>query len=121
MNMDSKQIMETVVKAMDSKKAIDIKVLDISTVTTMADYFVICQGNSGTQMKAISEEIEEKLSEKGVNPIGREGMSTAYWILMDYSDVIVHVFSNESRGFYSIENLWSDAPEVDISEYIIKE
>lgn len=116
--MDSGQIMEIAVKAMDSKKALDIKVLDISSVTTMADYFVICQGNSGVQMKAIAEEVEEKLSESGVNPIGREGMSTAYWILMDYSDVIVHIFSSESRGFYSIENLWSDAPEVDISKIV---
>lgn len=113
--MESKQLMETVVKCMDSKKAGDIKVLDISKITTMADYFVICQGNSNTQMKAIADEVEEKLSENGVRPIGREGMATAYWILMDYSDVIVHIFSNESREFYSIENLWADAEDVDIS------
>lgn len=119
--MNSKQTMEAVVKCMDSKKAADIRVLDISGVTTMADYFVICQGNSGTQMKAIAEEVEEKLSEQGVQPIGREGMSTAYWILMDYGDVIVHIFSSESRGFYSIENLWSDAAEVDISNIITED
>lgn len=106
---------------MDSKKAADIKVLDISGVTTMADYFVICQGNSGTQMKAIAEEIEEKLSAEGVQPIGREGMATAYWILMDYSEVIVHIFSSESRGFYSIENLWSDASEVEISSIVTED
>ena len=116
--MDSKKIMETVVKSMDSKKAVDIKVLDISSVTTMADYFVICQGGSNTQMKAIADEVEEKLSQMGVKPFGREGMSTAYWILMDYSDVIVHIFSSESRSFYSIENLWSDAEDVDISGLI---
>ena len=119
--MNSAEIMEIAVKAMDSKKASDIKVLDISGVTTMADYFVICQGNSGIQMKAIAEEVEDKLSEKGVQPMGREGMATAYWILMDYSDVIVHIFSSESRGFYSIENLWSDAPEVDISSIVTEE
>ena len=119
--MDSKNIMEKVVKCMDSKKAIDIKVLDISKITTMADYFVICQGNSSTQMKAISDEIQEKLSEEGVNPIGREGMNTSYWILLDYSDVIVHVFSNESRSFYSIEDLWADATKVDISSLITEE
>ena len=113
--MNSKQVMELVVKCIDSKKGADIKVLDISGVTTMADYFIICQGNSGTQMKAIAEEIEEKLAEKDVKPIGREGMSTAYWILMDYSDVIVHIFNSESRDFYAIENLWADAQEVDIS------
>ena len=84
----------------------------------MADYFVICQGGSNTQMKAIADEVEEKLSEKGVKPFGREGMNTAYWILMDYSDVIVHIFSSESRSFYSIENLWSDADVIDISDII---
>ncbi len=119
--MNSKELMETVVKCMDSKKAIDIKVLDISKITTMADYFVICQGGSTTQMKAIADEVEEKLSEAGVKPFGREGMNTAYWILMDYSDVIVHIFSGESRSFYSIENLWSDAEIVDISSLIIEE
>lgn len=119
--MTSREIMECAVRSMDSKKAADIRVLDISSVTTMADYFVICQGNSGTQMKAIAEEVEEKLSENGVQPIGREGMSTAYWILMDYSDVIVHVFSSESREFYSIENLWADATPVDISDIITED
>ena len=118
--MESKQLMETVVKCMDSKKAIDIKALDISKITTMADYFVICQGGSSTQIKAIADEIEEKLSEQGVKPFGREGLNTAYWILMDYSDVIVHIFSGESRSFYSIENLWSDAEIVDISSLIIE-
>ena len=113
--------MEKVVKCMDSKKAIDIKVLDISKITTMADYFVICQGGSNTQMKAIADEVEEKLGEAGVKPFGREGMNTAYWILMDYSDVIVHIFSGESRSFYSIENLWSDAEVVDISSLVVEE
>lgn len=116
--MNSREIMETVVKCMDSKKAVDIKVLDISKITTMADYFVICQGGSTTQMKAIADEVDEKLSLAGIKPFGREGMNTAYWILMDYSDVIVHIFSSESRSFYSIENLWSDAEIVDISSTI---
>ena len=87
----------------------------------MADYFVICQGNSNTQMKAISDEIEEKLSEQGIVPLSREGVDTAYWILMDYSDVIVHIFSNESREFYSLENLWADAGEIDISSIVTED
>ena len=119
--MNSKELMEKVVKCMDSKKAIDIKVLDISKITTMADYFVICQGGSNTQMKAIADEVDQKLSEAGVKPFGREGMNTAYWILMDYSDVIVHIFTSESRSFYSIENLWSDAEVVDISSLVVEE
>ena len=116
--MDSKTLMETIVKCMDNKKAKDIKVLDIKEITTMADYFVICHGGSTTQIKAIADEIEEKLSEINVKPFGREGMNTAYWILLDYSDVIVHIFSTDSRGFYSIENLWSDAENVDISDIL---
>jgi len=119
--MNSKELMENIVRYMDSKKASEIKVLDISNVTTMADYFVICHGNSGPQMKAISEEIEEKLALEDIHPIGREGMSTAYWVLMDYSEVIVHIFNTEAREFYSIENLWTDATEVDISKIITQD
>ena len=119
--MNSKELMEKVVKCMDSKKAIDIKVLDISKITTMADYFVICQGGSNTQMKAIADEVDQKLSEAGVKPFGRERMNTAYLILIDYSDVIVHIFTSESRSFYSIENLWSDAEVVDISSLVVEE
>ena len=118
--MESKQLMETVVKCMDSKKAIDIKALDISKITTMADYFVICQGGSSTQIKAIADEIEEKLSEQGVKPFGREGLNTAYWILMDYSDVIVHIFNKESRDFYGIEHLWADAKVINTEELLQK-
>ena len=119
--MNSRELMENIVKYMDSKKASEIKVLDISNVTTMADYFVICHGNSGPQMKAICEEIEDKLAELDIHPLGREGMSGAYWTLMDYSEVIVHIFNSESREFYSIENLWTDATDVDISGIITED
>ena len=116
--MDSYQIMCEIVKCMDSKKASHIKVLDISSLTTMADYFIICQGSSTTQIKAISGEIEDKLSNQGIKPKGIEGFNTAFWILMDYDDTICHIFSPESRDFYKIENLWADAKEVDISSLI---
>ena len=115
------ECVKTIYKALDDKKAEDIQILDIREVSCMADYFVIANGTSSTHIKALSDEVEEKLSEAGVNPIGREGMSTAYWILMDYSDVIVHIFSNESREFYSIENLWADAKDVDISSIITED
>lgn len=116
--MESKEIMQNIVKLMDAKKASDIKVLDISALTTMADYFVICSGNSGIHMRAVADEIDEKLSELNINPRGREGVNNDFWILLDYSDVIVHIFNKESRDFYSIENLWADASEVDISNLI---
>lgn len=116
--MDSKEIMQNIVKLMDAKKASDIKVLDISSLTTMADYFILCSGNSGIHMRSIADEIDEKLSQHDVNPRGREGMGNDFWILLDYSDVIVHIFNKESRDFYSIEKLWADAAEVDISNLI---
>lgn len=112
--------MEKIVNCMDDKKAEDIRVLDIRELTAMADYFVICHGNSNTQMKAISDEIAEKLREDAVFPVGREGFDSAYWILMDYTDVVVHIFSRESRDFYGIENLWADARLVNTDEILRK-
>ena len=116
--LTSKQIMDFTVKAIDSKKGKDVKVLFIRDISTVADYFVICSGNSGIHMRAVADEIDEKLSELNINPRGREGVNNDFWILLDYSDVIVHIFNKESRDFYSIENLWADASEVDISNLI---
>ena len=119
--MQSFELMKKAVEFADSKKAKDIKVLELAGLTTLADYFVICSGGSSTQVKAIADEVEEKLSELGVEPYGKEGFSMADWILMDYSDVVVHVFTPDSREFFNIEHLWADAKEVDISEFIIAE
>lgn len=116
--METINLVKTIVKCMDDKKADDIVVLDIRDLTTIADYFVICSGNSTPQMRAIYDETEEKLSELGFEPNSREGFDSAYWILMDYSDVIVHIFNKEARDFYGIENLWADAAKIDISELI---
>lgn len=118
--MDSKQLMALIAEYADNKKAEDIKVLDIRDLTTMADYFVICHGNSHPQMKAIAEEIEDKLKEKDFYPSSREGKDSAFWILMDYGDVIVHIFNRESREFYGIEHLWADAKMVNIDELLQK-
>ncbi len=112
------QLMERIVKILDDKKAIDINVLDIRKLTTMADYFVICSGTSSPHIKALSDELDEKLSEDGISFLGKEGFQTANWVLMDYDSVIVHIFNEETREFYSIENLWADAKEVDITEFI---
>jgi len=103
---------------MSDKKAVDLKVLEIGSLTTLADYFVICSGTSTPHMKAIADEIDDKLSEVGEHPLGREGANTAYWILLDYGSVIVHIFNAESREFYSIERLWSDATEIDVNDWI---
>lgn len=116
--MKSNELMKKIVEFADNKKAKNIKVLELKGLTTLTDYFVICEGGSSTQVKAIADEVEEKLSELGVEPYGKEGFSMADWILMDYSDVVLHVFTPDSREFFNIEHLWADAKEVDISEFI---
>ena len=96
----------------DEKKAQDIVVLDISKLTFIADYFVICTGINERQLQTIADEIKAKLKKRSIQNIGTEGYNEAKWILMDYSDVIVHLFSREMRSFYELELLWGDAPKV---------
>lgn len=100
----------------DNKKGEEIKVLHIGDLTTIGDYFVVATGNSTTQVKAFADEIDEKMSAQGIEPRRVEGYSSANWILLDYSDVIVHIFAKESREFYALERLWNDAPEIDWAE-----
>jgi ribosome-associated protein len=96
----------------NDKKAVDLKVLDLQGVAVFTDYFVICSGDSTTQVKAIVDNIEDGLAAQKVKPLGIEGRSHAHWVLMDYGDVIVHVFERETREYYELEKLWLDAPEV---------
>lgn len=116
--MEAKDLMKIAVKCADDKKALDLKVLNITELTTLADYFVICHGSSTPQMNAIFDEIEEKLKEQNIYMNNAGSRDSSQWMLMDYGDVIVHIFNTESREFYGIENLWADAESVDISEYI---
>lgn len=101
--------MLTIIKeAIEEKKGIDMEVLDISEMTSIADYFVIVSGSSSTQVTSIADEVEEKLSELGIEPLsGKEGYNSARWILIDYGDIIVHVFHKDEREFYNLERLWS--------------
>ena len=108
-------------KCFDDKKAQDIVALEIGGLTSIADYFVIGSGSSSTQVKAIADEIEEKMAEAGFDPAHREGYSGGMWILLDYSDVVCHVFHNETREFYGIERLWSDAPKLSVSDLTERE
>lgn len=114
MNLTPEQLVEKIVKALDSKQAVDITAMKISDLTTIGDYFVVASGNSNAQVKALAEEVENQLSKLGIEPKKVEGTQSALWILMDYYDVIVHIFYKETREFYSIERLWADAPKVDI-------
>ena len=103
-----------VVKALDSKKAQDIKVIKVGDLTVIADYFVIANGTSTTHTRSLVDEVDFKLGEKGVNPDHIEGVDGASWIAMDYHDIIVHVFYKDAREQYSLEKLWSDGEAVDI-------
>lgn len=97
-----------------NKKAKDIRILDIRDISPIADYFVICSGGSSIQVKAIAEEIEEKMGEKQLWPLHKEGYDSARWILLDYGNVIVHIFHQEDREFYDLERLWADAVAISI-------
>jgi len=96
------------------KQAINIVVLDVRKVTDFTDYFVICTGAVDVHVRAIKNEIEEKLRLSGWKPLSVEGEDSGRWILMDYVDVIVHVFQPDARGYYALEKLWGDAPRVEI-------
>ena len=110
-------IIQIAVKALDDKKAKDIEVIEISGVTTIADYFVIATGASSTQVKSLANEVEHKLSELGLEPHHIEGKSTG-WILLDYNGVIVHVFHTEMREFYDLSRHWADGQNHDIEKYL---
>ncbi|WP_352420102.1 ribosome silencing factor [Proteiniborus sp.] len=106
-----------IIKSADDKKAFDIKVLEISKLTSIADFFVILSGNSQRQVMAISDAIEEKMYLNGHDLRHKEGYNSGKWILLDYGDIIVHVFHKEDREFYNLERLWADAENIDIEIY----
>ncbi|HEV8676445.1 MAG TPA: ribosome silencing factor [Methylomirabilota bacterium] len=97
-----------------AKKADALLVLDLRAVSTITDYFVICTGASTTQLRSIADAVESRLEEEGLRVFHREGLPESGWLLLDYSDVIVHVFLPETRDFYALDRLWGDAPEVPI-------
>ncbi|HWQ50953.1 MAG TPA: ribosome silencing factor [Terriglobales bacterium] len=117
MELNAKALALDIARILDSKKAEDIRVLHIGDLTILADYFVIATGTSSTQVKALAEEVEFQLSEKGVEPHHAEGRRTDRWILLDYGSVVVHVFYKESREFYNLERLWADAEQIDGKEW----
>ncbi len=113
--MTSLETAKAAVKALDSKKGMDIALLNIGGITTIGDYFVVASGSSTTQVKALADEVDEQLSKLGLQPKRLEGYQSANWILLDYYEVIVHIFLQETREFYSLERLWADAPRVDLT------
>lgn len=105
-------------KALSSKKGLDIQVIEISDVSVLADYMVIATGTSTTHVKALADEVEYKLDEAGLSVSHIEGYRSNTWILLDYIDVIVNVFSDEAREFYDLDRLWQDGKPVDLTNII---
>ena len=113
--MNARAMAELAAKALDGKKGRNIKILETGALTTLAEYFVLCSGTSNTQIKALADGVEQALSAEGEEPHHIEGHRDGTWVLMDYSCVVVHIFTEEAREFYDLERLWKDAGEVDVS------
>ena len=118
--MTSKETLKYILKAIDSKHGKEIEVLDINGISPLGDYFVIATGGSSSQVKAMSDEIEDIMTKNGLEPKKIEGKETCQWVLMDYRDIIIHLFSKESREFYSLDKVWQDAPRLELSEFGIE-
>ena len=109
---DTVQRVREAVSAADDRKAVDLKVLHLQKVSDFTDYFLICSGTSERQVQAIADAVQEKLRAARVRPLHVEGFNRGQWVLIDYGDLVVHVFQEEPRRFYALERLWGDAPEV---------
>jgi ribosome-associated protein len=109
---DTVQRVRETVAAADDRKAVDLKVLHLQKISDFTDYFVICGGTNERQVQAIADAVQEKLREHRVRPLHVEGYNRAQWVLLDYGDLVVHVFQEEPRRHYALERLWGDAPDV---------
>ena len=116
--MTDNEILTIAVKAIDSKRGENIRIIKIDELTVIADYFIIANGSSTTQVKALADEVEFKLSEAGLEPKRTEGYQGANWIVLDYIDVVIHIFHKETRDFYDLERLWQDGVEISPQTYL---
>lgn len=113
--MDGREILTVVAKAADSKRAVDVIALNMKGISLIADYFLICHGNSDKQVQAIAREIKDQATEINIDVKRMEGFDEARWVLIDLGDVVAHVFHKDERGYYNLERLWGDAPNEDIT------
>ena len=116
--MTSKELTKLAIEALEDKKAEDIQVIDISEVSVIADYFIIANGTNRSQIQALSDNVEEALGRAGTPARQIEGYNTANWVLLDFGDLIVHVFDKENRLFYDLERIWRDGKKVDTEEFL---
>jgi ribosome-associated protein len=107
-----KDLVKIIAEACEDEKALDVTVLDVHDLTVLVDYFVIASGRSVVQVKSIVEHVEEVLEEAGVVPLRRAGHSEGKWVVLDYGSIMLHVFRQEEREYYDLENLWADAPHI---------
>lgn len=117
-HLTSYEILTLAARVLDSKKAEDIKAINIGGVSILADYFLLANGTSTTQVKALADELELKLSGQGVTLLRMEGAQSASWIIMDYGEVVVHIFLRETREFFNLERLWSDGSTLETAELL---
>lgn len=113
----SKEMTKLTLKALEDKKANNIRIIDIGGVSVIADYFVIASGSNTNQVQAMADNVREALGRAGFEPRQVEGYGSASWILMDYNDIIIHIFSEESRMFYDLERIWRDGKDISLDEF----
>jgi len=118
--LDSKIFATKIANLVFNKKGYDVNVLDLRKLATFADFFVICSADSDTQVKAIADEIDKSLRDEGIRCWHKEGFMALSWVLLDYVDVVVHIFKKESREYYNIEKLWGDAPTIEVEDPALK-
>lgn len=114
--MDSKKLADLITGLIFNKKGFDVKIMDLKKLTTMSDYFVICTADSDTQVKAIADEVDKSLRDEGIRSWHTEGYKALNWVLLDYVDVVVHVFKKGYREFYNLEKLWGDAEIIEVED-----
>ncbi len=116
--METKEIVKHLVCSLDKHKAIDIRVIQVTDITSIADYFVIAAGTSFTQVRALVDYAEMEMAQLGIHPLRTEGYQNSQWTLLDFGSVVVHVFQEETRNFYDLERLWKDGKEIDTTTFL---
>jgi len=118
--LKSKDFTTVISEMIFSKKGYDVKIVDLRKLATFADYFIICSADSDTQVKAIADEIDKKLRDEGIKCWHKEGFMALQWVLLDYVDVVVHIFKKDAREFYNLEKLWGDAEIIEVVDPMLK-